>query len=381
MRSFSMKFCALSLLSTLAICTSAFAQTAAPTSPPAPASGGIQSVNINDVKPDASTLPGYAKQTNAERGAVQPGNNAPIWREVNSGQAGFSTLPNPEAGVLIQRTGEWWREIRNSQIIVYGSWLLLGMVAAIALFYWRRGVIAMDAPNTGRVIERFTSFERTMHWTMAISFVTLAVSGMVMMFGKYVLLPVFGSTLFGWLTYALKNLHNFIGPVFAVSLGVAFVVWARDNLPAKGDLAWLLKGGGLFSKGSHIASNRFNAGEKVWFWGGVFFLGFITIASGLVLNHLVPGMSYSRGNMQLAHITHAIATVLIMAMAMGHIYIGTLGTQDAYKAMRTGYVDEAWAKQHHEHWYEDIKAGKIPAQRTPNVPLPTRAGHAASSTI
>ncbi|MFI4929516.1 MAG: formate dehydrogenase subunit gamma, partial [Burkholderiales bacterium] len=28
------------------------------------------------------------------------------------------------------------------------------------------------------------------------------------------------------------------------------------------------------------------------------------------------------------------------------------------------YVDEAWAKEHHALWYEDIKAGKIPAQRS-----------------
>jgi len=27
-------------------------------------------------------------------------------------------------------------------------------------------------------------------------------------------------------------------------------------------------------------------------------------------------------------------------------------------------VDEAWAQEHHEHWYDDIKAGKIPAQRS-----------------
>jgi formate dehydrogenase subunit gamma len=356
----------------LCVCAMSAALVSQAQQPVAPAQvlGGVQGVNINDVKPDASTQPGYGEQTNAQRNVVQPGNNSPLWREATKGVEGFSTLPNPEAGVLIQRSGEWWRGIRNSQIIVYGSWLLLGMVAAIGLFYWRRGMISLDSPNTGRFIERFTSFERTMHWTMAICFVVLAVSGLVMMFGKYVFLPVLGSTLFGWITYALKNLHNFIGPVFAVSLGVAFVVWLRDNLPAKGDLQWLLKGGGLFSKGTHIASGRFNAGEKVWFWGGVFALGFITIASGFVLNHLVPGMSYTRGNMQLAHIIHAVATVLIMTMAMGHIYIGTLGTQDAYKAMRTGYVDEAWAKQHHEYWYEDIKAGKIPAQRSPNIALP-----------
>jgi formate dehydrogenase subunit gamma len=38
--------------------------------------------------------------------------------------------------------------------------------------------------------------------------------------------------------------------------------------------------------------------------------------------------------------------------------------KDAYSAMKTGYVDEGWAKEHHELWYDDIKAGKIPAQRS-----------------
>ncbi len=49
---------------------------------------------------------------------------------------------------------------------------------------------------------------------------------------------------------------------------------------------------------------------------------------------------------------------------MGHIYLGTIGMKGAYKAMKTGYVDETWAREHHELWYDDIKAGKIPAQRT-----------------
>jgi formate dehydrogenase subunit gamma len=176
----------------LCVCAMSAALVSQAQQPVAPAQvlGGVQGVNINDVKPDASTQPGYGEQTNAQRNVVQPGNNSPLWREATKGVEGFSTLPNPEAGVLIQRSGEWWRGIRNSQIIVYGSWLLLGMVAAIGLFYWRRGMISLDSPNTGRFIERFTSFERTMHWTMAICFVVLAVSGLVMMFGKYVFLPV-----------------------------------------------------------------------------------------------------------------------------------------------------------------------------------------------
>ncbi|HSO45197.1 MAG TPA: formate dehydrogenase subunit gamma, partial [Rhodoferax sp.] len=31
--------------------------------------------------------------------------------------------------------------------------------------------------------------------------------------------------------------------------------------------------------------------------------------------------------------------------------------------MKTGYVTEGWAKEHHELWYNDVKSGKIPAQR------------------
>jgi formate dehydrogenase subunit gamma len=101
-------------------------------------------------------------------------------------------------------------------------------------------------------------------------------------------------------------------------------------------------------------------------------LGGIVIASGLVLDMLIPGLIYERGTMQIAHMIHAVATVIMMAMFMGHIYMGTIGMQGAYKAMRTGYVDETWAKEHHELWANDIAAGKIPAQRSPTaLPEPT----------
>ena len=52
---------------------------------PAASAPQVQSVNIQDVKPDASDAPGYAQQTNHERSQVQPGNNAPMWRDVGRG--------------------------------------------------------------------------------------------------------------------------------------------------------------------------------------------------------------------------------------------------------------------------------------------------------
>ena len=353
------------------------AQTPAAAPAPAPAPGGIQGQNIFEVRPDASTEQGYDKQTNAERAKVQPGNNAPMWRQVGQGVTGFSSLPKseaPEAGNLIQpfvqypgsrltNAGEAWRQVRNNWLLPYGGALLVIVVLAIGIFYFSKGMIKNHAPDTGRKIERFTPFERAAHWSNAIAFVILAVSGIVMAFGKFFLLPIMGGTLFGWLSYALKNMHNFAGPLFAVSLVIVFLTFLRDNWPEKGDLNWLLKGGGLMSK-QEVASNRFNAGEKVVFWGGVFFLGLVVVASGFVLDKLVPGLIYERSTMQIAHMIHAVATVLMMAMFIGHIYLGTIGMQGAYKGMRTGYVDETWAKEHHEFWYDDVKAGKIPAQRS-----------------
>ena len=365
------------------LCSGAIAQApATAVAAPVPAqaatdSGGLKSQNIFEVKPDASEAPGYANQTNAERKQVQPGNNAPMWRQVGAGVTGSSSLPKseaPEAGNLIQsfvqypgskvtNAGEAWRQVRNNWIIPYGGSMLLIVLGAVALFYWRKGEMRLHAPETGRQIERFTPLERSAHWANAIAFVALAVSGVVMAFGKFFILPVIGLTLFGWLTYALKNLHNFAGPLFAVSLVIVFFTFLKDNMPRKEDWTWIVKGGGLLS-GQEVASHRFNAGEKVVFWGGVMFLGLIVVGSGLVLDKLLPGLIYERSTMQISHMIHAVAALFMMFMFIGHIYLGTIGMQGAYKGMRTGYVDETWAKEHHELWFDDVKSGKIPAQRS-----------------
>ena len=323
-----------------------------------------------------------ADDTNAQRAISQPGNNAPFWRAVreSGNQKGISNLPGSEKGVLIQsftqypgsrltNAGEAWREVRNVWLIPYGGALLVITVLALALYFFTKGPIGTHTPYNGKVIERFTYFERAAHWANAIAFCVLAISGLVMAFGKFTLLPLVGHALFGWLTYALKTAHNFAGPLFAVSLAVVFFTFLRDNMPCRADIQWLLKGGGLFG-GHEPPSGRFNAGEKIVFWGGVFSLGIIVVVSGLVLDKLLPGLAYERGDMQIAHMVHATATVLMMCMFTAHIYLGSIGMTDAYKAMKTGYVDEGWARDHHGLWLDDIHAGKVPAQRTPVATLP-----------
>jgi len=300
------------------------------------------------------------QQEQTKRAVVQPGNNAPVWREVRSGDTSpaYASIPGRETNVLVQTEGQEWRARRNGFWSILAGWLLVAMVAVLALFYFLLGTLQLEHPETGRKILRFTQIQRWVHWTVAIAFCTLAITGLIMLFGKNVLLPIIGYTLFSWLAILGKNLHNFIGPLFLVSLIVMFVTFIRGNFPRAGDIKWLLSFGGLIGH-KHVPSGRYNAGEKIWFWGGVLFCGILVGLSGLVLDF--PNFDQTRSTMQTANIVHLASAALFMLGGLGHIYLGTLGMAGAYQAMKTGYVDEEWAKEHHELWYDDIKSGKVSA--------------------
>jgi formate dehydrogenase subunit gamma len=309
----------------------------------------------------ASAAESSAKEQ-AERQVTQPGNNAPVWRDVRGGDNSYQTtqIRGIETDVLVQSGGETWRQLRNGPITIYGGWLIIIVPLLILGFYFLKGQIRLHGQRTGRKIMRFNAWDRIVHWTTAISFVILALSGIVLLFGKYVLLPVSGYTLFSWLAILSKTLHNFVGPLFVVCTFLMFITFVKDNLPRAYDWLWVRKAGGLFS-GEHVPSGRFNAGEKAWFWGGVTLLGIVVSASGLIM--LFPNFEQGRLLMQQANVIHAVAAVLFMAMSLGHIYLGTIGMEGAYDAMRyDGMVDEQWAKEHHEYWYNDVMArtGRAP---------------------
>src|SRR3954464_11332015 len=309
-----------------------------------------------------------AQETQQERQVTQPGNNAPVWNKVQSGAPAFTSIPGREMNVLIQpqarfpgqdqRTtaGEAWRQFRNGPITFYGGWLVLLVLLAIGGLYFAKGPVKLHEPLSGRKILRFNSAERVIHWSVAISFCVLGLSGLLMLFGKHILLPIIGYTLFAWLTALGKNLHNFVAPFFIVSVLAMVVVYIRDTLPRLYDLKWFAKAWAFFARGEEVPSGRFNGGEKAWFWGGVIGLSVVVAWSGLVL--LFPNFDQTRALMQDAWVWHASAALLYIAAALGHIYMGTIGVEHTYENMREGYADETWAKEHHRFWYEEVKSGR-----------------------
>ncbi|MGV3626088.1 MAG: formate dehydrogenase subunit gamma [Betaproteobacteria bacterium] len=296
-----------------------------------------------------------ASQEQAARQQTQPGNNAPVWRDVRGGENPYQTtqVRGIESSVLMQPAGETWRQLRNGPITIYGGWLIVAVMILIGAFYALKGPIKLHDRQTGRRMLRFGAWDRMVHWGAAISFVLLAVTGIIILFGKHILLPIIGYTLFAWLAILAKNIHNFVGPVFAFCTILMFLTFVKDNLPKLYDIQWIAKAGGLFS-GKHVPSGRFNAGEKAWFWGGVTLLGIVVSVTGFILNF--PNFEQGRELMQQANVIHAIAAIVFMTLSLGHIYMGTIGVEGAYESMRTGYVDEAWAREHHEYWYQDTVA-------------------------
>ena len=310
-------------------------------------------------------------QTQQQRQVTQPGNNAPVWREVRKeAQEHYTSVKGRETGVLVQSAGETWRRIRNGPVTFYGGWLVVAVLLGIAAFYFAKGPIKLHERPSGRMIQRFSSPERIIHWSVAISFLILAISGLIMLFGKHILLPIIGYTLFAWLTALGKNLHNFVAPFFMITVVIMVVMWAKDNLWKSYDWHWLAKSWAFFARGEHVPSGRFNAAEKLWFWLGVVLLSIVMIWSGLIL--LFPNFDQTRATMQEAWIWHATAAIFYIVAALGHIYIGTIGVEGAYQNMREGYTDEVWAREHHELWYNEVKSGKAGA---PGGAIPAGAPH------
>jgi formate dehydrogenase subunit gamma len=305
-----------------------------------------------------------------QRRVEQPGNNAPVWRDVRKeGQQHSTTVQGRETGVLVQSAGETWRQIRNGPVTFYGGWLVVIVTLIVAAIYFAMGPVKLHDKPSGRMLERFTAAERWAHWVMGISFVALGITGLIILFGKFVLLPVIGYTLFSWLSALAKNLHNFVAPLFAVSLVIFILMYVKDNLLKSYDFSWFAKSPGFFA-GKHIPSGRFNGGEKAWFWGGVVVLCLALVGSGAVL--LFPNFDQVRSTMQQMSVIHMVAALLVIAAAIGHIYMGTIGVEGAYRAMRDGTVDELWAKEHHEYWYNDVKKG---AKSAPGGAVPAGAPH------
>src|SRR6266446_5697794 len=291
-------------------------------------------------------------QAQQQRPLIDPQANAvneqTLLRELSRIQGDIDQL-DPRARVLIQPAGRVWDHFHEVTLYWGGAIVILGTLAVLAAAYLLLGRIRISAGRSGRKVLRFKAFERFAHWLTAVSFVVLGITGLNITFGKHLLLPLIGYDAFSVVSEAAKYVHNFTSFAFVVGLVLIVAIFIKDNIPDKTDIEWFRQGGG-FIKSKHAPARRFNAGEKLVFWGALG-AGILVAVSGYLL--LFPFYVTDIAGMQIAQVVHAVIAVLFVAVILGHIYIGTLGMEGAFEAMGTGEVDYNWAKEHHDLWLED----------------------------
>ncbi len=334
----------------------------------APAKPGVQ-------VPEGQDTQGFGSPKLPTTSEPQPSQSA-IWRRIRDGVQGTVSIPDKRAGVMVQSGGEKWRNLRNGFTQSFGGWILLIAVVLLALFFAVRGRIKVEHGMSGRTVERFNFIERFTHWLTALSFIVLGLTGLNILYGRGLLLPIMGKEAFAGLTAYGKLAHNYLAFAFMLGVIMMIVFWIRHNLPDRYDLNWLAKGGGMFSKGVHPPARKFNTGQKFVFWA-VVILGISISWSGLALmfpfdiqpmagtfkmlnifGFGLPTDLKAIEEMQYLQLWHAIVGLIFVAVILAHIYIGTIGMEGAFDAMGTGYVDENWAKEHHSVWYEEeVKGG------------------------
>ncbi|OAJ94422.1 formate dehydrogenase subunit gamma [Vibrio bivalvicida] len=303
----------------------------------------------------ALSLPAHAEQKESEvaqREMTQLA-GADFWRQVRQGEEGYTTSQFPEHGMLISTPGQTWYILKEKWMSPAGAVAIFGSIAFVTLMYIVIGPLMLSAPRTGKKIKRWSRLDRALHWSMAFTFLTLAFSGLMLVYGKHFLKPYIPSELWGFIIMLAKQYHNYIGPIFYVLLLCVLIKWWHKSIFKKVDIAWFMKLGGMVGKhkGSHPSAEFSNAGEKALFWL-LIVVGSVVAISGLVLDFPIFGQT--RRDMELSNLVHMLAALILICGFVFHIYIGLFGMEGALEGMVTGEVDETWAKEHHDLWYQEM---------------------------
>ncbi|MGF1762128.1 formate dehydrogenase subunit gamma [Aliivibrio kagoshimensis] len=303
----------------------------------------VQSVAADSSKPSNS----------AQQEMIQLA-GADYWRQVRDGEEGYTTSTSPEHGMLINVPGQTWFKLKEKWMSPLGALAIFGSLALVTLAYFIVGPLKLSKPKTGRKIQRWSRIDRALHWSMAFTFLTLAFSGLCLVYGKHFIKPVVPTEIWGWVILAAKQYHNYVGPVFFILLMTVLIKWWRKSVINKIDIQWFMKLGGMVGKhkGTHPSAGFSNGGEKMIFWLLIWF-GAVAALSGFVLDFPIFGQL--RRDMELSNLIHMFSALILICGFIFHIYIGLFGMEAALDGMITGEVDETWAKEHHDLWYQEVK--------------------------
>ncbi|MDQ1255212.1 MAG: formate dehydrogenase subunit gamma, partial [Euryarchaeota archaeon] len=149
------------------------------------------------------------------------------------------------------------------------------------------------------VINGSTAIERIAHWAIVISCALCIVTGFGFMFHS---LDIF-QRIFGF-PHGAKTVHHFFGLIFFISLFLVFFVWVKDCGFELADIEWFkVLGGYIIRTDKHFDLNKFNPGQKIYFWYTILFGAVISVTGYMMWNPF----SWSREMVQMSYPLHALS--------------------------------------------------------------------------
>lgn len=194
-------------------------------------------------------------------------------------------------------------------------------------------------------IERYSLFDRLLHWFVALTFVYLFLSGLAIGYPRMAwLYDILGGG------QSVRFVHPIVGVVFTVGVLLMLVVWFKDMRFERTDREWVRRLPRYAREGhSGLDVGKYNAGQKGYFWFALL-TGLLLLATGIPL--WFPGQFVSALN-GWARLLHHVLFLLTVAGFILHVYLSTVAFPGTISSMTTGEVGRGWAAWHHPRWFRD----------------------------
>ena len=189
-------------------------------------------------------------------------------------------------------------------------------------------------------ILRFDTTTKVLHWSHALFFIWLLITGIDLFLTPKSLL---GDPF-------IKMVHVYASLPFILSL---LIIYLRGSISTRNDIKQLMEWTyddlkwftGILKKNKVVPAGKFNAGQKVNF------LMILLIITGLSITGFVVWMRtmFSRSFVELNFIVHDTLAILSIVLLSGHIILA-LYYRESLKSIIYGTIDAGWAKQHYPDW-------------------------------
>jgi formate dehydrogenase subunit gamma len=200
-------------------------------------------------------------------------------------------------------------------------------------------------------VRRFWPEERSLHWLLAVTFLILLATGLILY------LPAFAELAANRQLWKSIHLGAAVGFWGGLVLLVASDTGGRLRRTAgevdrfdEDDVRWLRWA--VTRRGKEPPQGRFNAGQKL---NTAFVFGLMVVfsVSGLLM-YLQETDASVRGRTS-AILVHDIATWIAVPLVAGHLFLVLVhpSTRHSLRGMVLGSVRRDWARRHHPKWEAD----------------------------